>query len=118
MNELLPITDGNAWEASVKRWLHLKHPNDFQPVPATDKGDGGIEGYCLEERTVYQCYSALEYFDTKTLYEKQRDKLTTDIGKFIANTTKLLRILPAGFKVRRYDYVVPELRSSELVAHA
>jgi hypothetical protein len=118
MNQPKAITDGNAWEASVKRWLHLKHPNDFQPVPATDGGDGGIEGYCISERTVYQCYRPLEYLDTKTLCEKQKAKLRDDIGKFMTNQVKLVRILPDAFKVLRYDYVVPELRSSDVVAYA
>lgn len=118
MSSNLSTSGGNAWEANVVRWLHLKHPNDFQPVPATDGGDGGIEGYCISERTVYQCYSPLENLDTKSLYEKQRDKLTEDVGKFINNTARLKRILPAGFKVRRYDFVVREMRSSEIVSHA
>ncbi len=110
--------DGNSWEADVKRWLRLKYPNDFQEIPATDKGDAGIEGYCICDSLVYQCYAALANLDTKSLYESQRQKLTDDIGKFVQNKAKLLKVLPRRFRVRRYCFVVPEFRSRELVAHA
>jgi hypothetical protein len=112
------LFDGNSWEANVKRWLRIRYPNDFQEVPATDGGDGGIEGFSISDQNVYQCYAALHSLDTRSLYENQRDKLTKDIGKFIDNQAKLSRTLPPGFKTRRYCFVVPEFRSLELVAHA
>lgn len=112
------LLDGNSWEANVKRWLRIRYPNDFQDVPATDDGDGGIEGFCIADRIVYQCYAPLQTLDTRSLYENQRDKLTEDIGKFINNKTKLVRALPPGFKTHRYCFVVPEFRSRDLVAHA
>ncbi|MCF7732255.1 MAG: hypothetical protein K9N23_11230 [Akkermansiaceae bacterium] len=112
------LIDGNSWEANVKRWLRIRYPNDFQDVPATDGGDGGIEGFCISDQNVYQCYAALQSLDTRSLYENQRDKLTKDIGKFIDNQAKLIRTLPPGFKTRRYCFLVPEFRSLELVAHA
>jgi hypothetical protein len=118
MTNLLQELDGNSWESDVKRWLRLKYPNDFQEVPATDRGDAGIEGYCICDCLVYQCYAALEKLDTKSLYENQRDKLTGDIGKFVQNKAKLLKVLPRKFKVRRYCFVVPEYRSRQLVEHA
>jgi hypothetical protein len=113
-----PEISGHAWDAATKRWLTLKYPNDFQSVPATDKGDAGIEGYCISEREVFQSYAPLAMLDTKTMYEKQRDKLTEDTGKFVRNRTRLEKILPKGFRVRRYEFLVPELRSSDLLAHA
>ena len=118
MNNLFQTMDGNSWEADVKRWLLLKYPNDFQEVPATDKGDAGIEGYCICDCNVYQCYAALPNLDTKSLYENQRDKLTEDIGKFVGNKAKLVKLLPRGFKTRRYFFVMPEYRSRDLVSHA
>ena len=118
MSSELNSLDGNSWEADVKRWEFLKFPNDFQSVPATDRGDSGIEGYCISERSVCQCYSPLANIPTKDLYERQRRKLSEDIAKFICNASKLLKILPPGFKVRRYEFIVPEFRSAELVAHA
>jgi len=118
MSSLLQELDGNSWEADVKRWLRLKYPNDFQDVPATDKGDAGIECFCISDCNVYQCYSPLSHMDTKSLYESQRDKLTEDIGKFVQNKAKLLRVLPRRFRVRRYCFVVPEYRSRQLGEHA
>ena len=118
MSSLLKELDGNSWEADVKRWLRLKYPNDFQDVPATDKGDAGIECFCICDCNVYQCYGGLTNIDTKSLYESQRNKLTDDIGKFINNKTKLLKVLPRRFRVRRYCFVVPEYRSRQLVEHA
>ena len=117
MTKLLDERNGNSWEADVKRWLRLKYPNDFQEVPATDRGDAGIEGFCICDRLVYQCYAAIEK-DTKSQYESQRRKLSDDIRKFIHNKSKLLKVLPRRFRVRRYCFVVPEYRSRQIVEHA
>jgi len=79
-------------------------------------GDRAIEGYSLD-RQVYQCYAARDGFDVNALYVHQRDKLTEDIGKFIKYKTKLCRLLPQGFQVRRYCFVVPKYESAMLVEH-
>lgn len=118
MSELQKGLDGNSWEADVKRWLRLKYPNDFQEIPAVDKGDAGIEGFCICDCLVYQCYAPLAQLDTKALYEHQRDKMTEDVGKFIQNKVKLTAVLPRQFRARRYCFVVPEYRSRDLVVHA
>ncbi len=118
MSHRFHFEDGNSWEADVKRWLRLRYPNDFQSIPAADGGDAGIEGFCHVDSIVYQCYSPQLAYDTKTGYEHQRDKLTQDIGKFISNVKKLERLLPKGFKTRRYCFVIQDFRSKDLVAHA
>lgn len=118
MSQHFKYEDGNTWEADVKRWLRLRYPNDFQAIPAIDGGDAGIEGFCHTDRNVYQCYAPKSSYDTKTTYEHQRDKLTNDIGKFIANGKKLRRLLPKAFLVRRYCFVIQDFRSRELVSHA
>lgn len=118
MSQRFQFEDGNTWEADVKRWLRLRYPNDFQSIPASDGGDAGIEGFCHVDANVYQCYAPQTGYDTKTAYEHQRAKLTEDIGKFIANTKKLKQILPKGFKIRRYNFVISDFRSKSIVAHA
>lgn len=118
MNEFSQDVDGITWEARVKRWLKLRYPNhDFVVVPDGHGGDRGIEGYSLDGN-VYQCYGPREGLDIGPLYEKQRDKLTEDIGKFINNEKELAKIFPANFKVRRYCFTVPRHESAQLVQHA
>ena len=108
--------DGNEWQERVRRWLRLKYGTDFQPVPAMQGGDRAIEGYSLDGQ-VYQCYAARDGFDVNDLYKHQRDKLTEDIKHFIKYQNKLLQLLPQGFLVHRYCFVVPKYESAKLVEH-
>jgi hypothetical protein len=115
---LLTDVEGIAWEVRVKRWLKLRYPNgDFVELPAGHGGDRGIEGYSIDGN-VYQCYGPREGLDIGPLYEKQRDKLTEDIGKFVRNHEQLSKIFPDSFKVRKYCFTVPKHESAELVRHA
>lgn len=109
--------DGNEWQERVRRWLRLRYPNDFQPVPAMHGGDRAIEGYSLDGN-VYQCYAARDGFDVKALYEHQRKKLSEDLGKFVKYREKLLKVLPRDFRVRRYCFVVPKYDSAKLIEYA
>lgn len=109
--------DGNEWQERVEQWLRLRYGVNFQPVPASHGGDRAIEGYSTDGN-VYQCYGARDGYDVRGLYERQRDKLTADIGKFISYRDKLVELLPSGFSARVYAFVVPKYESAELVTHA
>jgi hypothetical protein len=50
--------DGNDWEDHVLRLLQDMHgAENVQPVPATHKGDCGIDYFCVNKGIVYQCYA-------------------------------------------------------------
>lgn len=100
------------------RLLALKYAEgDFQRIPAKHGGDFGIECFVRSQGYAYQCYAASEPSETKKLYEAQRDKITTDIGKFCANKSELSRVFGLH-KIRCWILVVPTFESAQLVGHA
>jgi len=108
---------GNEWQEHVELLLLRHHgPGNFQRIPDTDKGDAGIEGFS-RSGYAYQCYAAQGLYDSKKLYEKQRDKISADIGKFIANKAKLVPLL-GPTRISRWILVVPYFDSKEIVSHA
>jgi len=104
------------WESHVQRLLKRRYrtPGMYQHVPDTN-GDHGIEGFAMDG-TAYQCYSAQGWTDPKSLYEKQRDKITADIGKFIANEAELLRLFDS-LKIRIWNFVVPYYGNKDIIKH-
>lgn len=116
MAELITNWDGDEWEKHVRLLLRIKHGVDFVEVPATDQGDLGIEGFS-RNGFAYQCYAAEEPLDTKALFEKQRDKITTDLGKLVANKAEFVKLFGTT-KIRHWCLVVPRHESRRLVQHA
>lgn len=114
-----PRLYGNEWEIWVKKLL-LRHygSGDFQVVPDNDRGDAGIEGFAISKAYAYQAYGPEgEPLTTQERYEKQRDKLTRDIGKFIKNRDKLKQLFN-GLSITRWILLVPICDSKEIVIHA
>jgi hypothetical protein len=117
MFELTKQWSGDDWQEYVVRLLKLRYRlGDFQEVPDRHQGDFGIEGFSRDGHA-YQCYAPEEPSTTKTRYDNQRDKITTDIGKFVANADDLARLFGLT-KIRRWVFVVPSFDSSALVQHA
>lgn len=109
---------GVEWEAWANRLLsHHFGQTDYQRVPSKNKGDAGIEGYCISQRSVFQCYGCEEPIGVKERYEKQRAKMTEDVGKFIKNHGVLNGIFKP-LKMRRWILFVPAFDSKEIAAHA
>lgn len=91
-------------------------PENIQPVPAKHKGDCGIDYFCVNKAIVYQCYAS-EAVDVASRAVKQRDKITTDIGKF-CNPAKGAPTVLGKSKVKRWILVVPLHDSKDVVSHA
>lgn len=81
-------------------------------VPDRHTGDFGIEGFS-RDGCAYQCYAAREPLDTEGLYEKQRDKMSTDIRKFCNNQLDL-QALFGPTVISRWIFVVPRHDSAKL----
>lgn len=110
--------DGKDWENHVLRLLQDMHgPENIQPVPAKHKGDCGIDYFCVSKSIVYQCYACEEPIDVPTRAEKQRDKITAEIGKF-CDLNKGAALVLGSHKVKRWILVVPTHDSRDVVAHA
>ncbi|MFZ0662382.1 MAG: hypothetical protein WAM66_06785 [Acidobacteriaceae bacterium] len=107
------------WENHIQLLLKKRyaHPTgSYQQISATVHGDCGLEGFAVD-RTAYQCYAAQECMNSQQLYTKQRNKITTDIGKFIKNENALLEIL-GGIRIGFWNFVVPYWTDKELLKHA
>lgn len=108
---------GEEWQAFADQLLVRRYgPAQYQKIPAKDSGDAGIEGFTLCGHA-YQAYGVVEPVTTKARYEKQRDKITTDIGKFIDNKSKLVALL-GTLQLNRWCLFVPQFDSKDIVSHA
>jgi hypothetical protein len=66
-----------------------EHVVELVEVPDDDRGDAGLEAFSMSG-CAYQCYAPEgEPLTMTQRYNKQRDKMTADVGKFIANTAKI-----------------------------
>ena len=109
---------GTEWEDWANRLLtHHYGPTDYQRVPSKDRGDAGIEGYSINTRTAFQCYGCEEPIGVSERYQKQRDKMTEDIGKFIKNKATLQGIFKP-LQMSRWVLFVPIFDSKDIATHA
>lgn len=105
------------WESHANDLLRERYTSaKYIPIPDHDKGDGGIEGFSLDGHA-YQMYCPEGAVQLSTLYEKQRDKMTKDIGKFIENKAKMKGFF-GSLKIKRWILVVPEHKTKDMVTHA
>ncbi|MCW5827505.1 MAG: hypothetical protein KIT38_13260 [Gemmatimonadaceae bacterium] len=112
------LFDGNEWERRVSTLLSLRYgAGGYQRVPAQHRGDAGIDGFSVSDGNCYQSYAPAQPLPVRDLYERQRDKITADINKFITNSARLSAIL-GTIRVRRWVLVVPEHSSADLIEHA
>lgn len=107
--------DGNSWEGFCQVCLKLKYESEgYQELPAW-QGDLGIEGFTRTGK-VFQCYCPDEDYEPQTLYEKQRDKISTDLGKLKKNESELKRYLN-GILIQQWIFLTPLYKNKELVRH-
>ncbi len=84
------IFDGDSWEEICQMCFKSKYYDEgYQYMPALPNGDFGIEGFTKSGK-VFQCYCPDFDYDSKNLYEKQRDKITEDLNKLKKNEKELL----------------------------
>lgn len=107
--------DGNSWEEFCQVCLKLKFEQEgYQELPAW-QGDLGIEGFTRTGK-VFQCYCPDEDYEPQTLYEKQRNKITTDLGKLEKNEAELKKYLN-GILIQQWIFLTPMYKNKELVRH-
>lgn len=105
--------DGDMWEEYCQKILRLRY-EDYQEVPAQFGGDYGIEGF-TRSGIVFQCYCPYEDPSGRDLYEKQRDKITSDIKKLVKNASAI-SALGAG-TIREWYFLTPRYNSRYLLSH-
>ena len=107
--------NGDSWEDFCQLCFKLKYENDgYQEMPAW-QGDLGIEGF-TRSGIFFQCYCPDTEYNPDKLYEMQRDKITTDLGKLVTYEKELKAYLKA-IKVTKWIFVTPEYKKKDLVKH-
>lgn len=110
------VFNGNSWEDFCQQCFKKKYEADgYQEMPATFKGDLGIEGY-TRTGVLFQCYCPDMEYDPTKLYEAQRNKITKDLGKILLNEKELKAYL-GDIKICKWIFVTPEYTNKELVRH-
>ncbi len=116
--DISPRLSGEQWQTWANQLLMAHYGlGGYQPIPDTDRGDAGIEGFSLSGHA-YQAYGPEdEPLSTHERYERHRSKLTTDIKKFIDNRI-LLGQLFGNIRISRWILLVPHSDSKEIIRHA
>lgn len=107
---------GNDWEKICVKCYRIRYQNDnYTEIPASNGGDAGIEGF-TNKGIVHQCYCPERTYSDNELYDHQREKLSTDIGKLKKNGTRLLALgVPP---VSEWHFNIPEYKDSRILVHA
>lgn len=113
---------GNAWEDLCVQCYHIRYQFDhYTPIPASHRGDAGIEGF-TKDGIVHQCYCPEREYSDDELYEHYRDKMTTDLDKLIspkhasryAGRLKDMGVPP----IKEWHFNIPEYKDSRILVHA
>lgn len=113
-SEIGPL-DGDSWERLIQSVF--KHKYDTYQDMVASPGDLGIEGFVLNEGILIQCYCPDENYDAKTLYEKQRDKMTEDLKKLSKNQKEIVAHIGSA-TISQWIFITPKISKHDLHAHA
>jgi len=105
------------WEAFSHNLLQSRHGVlNVHKVPANHSGDLGIDYYCLTELVIYQCYAPEEPLDIAVRADRQKSKMTTDLGKLIKGAADVSKLM-LGQKLKSWVLLVPNHDSKDLNLH-
>jgi hypothetical protein len=109
--------DGDSWEDLCQLVFKSKYKdNQYQEMVASP-GDFGIEGFTKLDGMAFQCYCPDNHYTQKELYEKQRDKITKDLGK-LRTYEKEIALRLGSTTLKEWVFVTPQITDNNLVKHA
>ena len=108
--------EGVGWQRLCIRVLAEEHGTELVPVPDHDRGDAGLEAFTLSG-LAYQCYSPQSPLSTAQRYDKVRDKITADVGKFITKKRELTALL-GTVQIRYWILLTPLVDTRQVLEHA
>ncbi|MEW8050036.1 MAG: hypothetical protein AB2809_06610 [Candidatus Thiodiazotropha sp.] len=109
--------NGNTWEALFQQIFKKRYGEEGYQEMVASPGDFGIEGYTKSTGLAFQCYCPDKQYTQQELYEKQRDKITKDLGKIKKFENQLKNRL-GDTKLTQWIFVTPEVNQNYLLAHA
>lgn len=111
---------GRDWQDYCIQLLQKRYAaqnsHSLQLVPDRHQGDLGLEAFSYDGHA-YQCYAAEEPLTVVACYEKQRDKLTIDLGKLRDRKGEVAGLL-GNIVIHRYVFMVHRHDSRKLISHA
>lgn len=114
---LKPYMTGDKWEEICTSWYRLKYSDDgFHEIPASYRGDGGIEGY-TNTGIVYQCYCPEKEYSDDDLYKHMRNKMSNDINKLIDPIYAVVLKKIGIRNIKEWHFIVPENKDKRLLEH-
>lgn len=117
MKTIFGEVNGTEWDELCKKLLTvLYREQNFTPVPSKFGGDFGIEGF-TNTGILFQCYCPEESEIDSSLYEHQRNKITTDIGKLIKNIVEIQKLMGTGNLIMQWHFLTPYFDNKALIAH-
>lgn len=109
--------NGSTWEGLCQQVFKRKYEKECYQQMHASPGDFGIEGYTVSTGWAFQCYCPEKHYERTELYEKQRDKITKDLGK-LKIYQKDLQDRLGSTKLCRWVFVTPEIDRNDLLKHA
>lgn len=107
----------DEWEDYARQLVAQRHGlENTIDVPDKHKGDYGIEAYTVDG-IAFQMYAPEGLINVATLYDRQKNKIYTDIKKFIDNKSDLVKLF-GNVVIKRWILLTPENKSSELIKYA
>ncbi|QNA89535.1 hypothetical protein G4G28_15620 [Massilia sp. Dwa41.01b] len=111
------LFDGKSWESLCQLVFKRKYESaGYHEIPASP-GDFGLEGFTLQSGIGFQCYCPDHNYNPTELYEKQRDKITTDLAKLRTYSSEIAQRI-GSLKIREWHFVTPEIDRHKLISHA
>ena len=105
------------WEEFSHSLLQSRHGVlNLHKVPANHSGDLGIDYYCLTERVIYQCYAPEEPLDIAVRANRQKSKMTTDLGKLVKGASAVSKLM-LGKELKSWVLLVPLHDSKDVNLH-
>ena len=115
INSDVGLIDGDRWEKLIQSVFKRKY-DSYQEMVASP-GDLGIEGFVLDKGMMIQCYCPDEEYNSAILYEKQRNKITTDINKLFKNEEEIIKHI-GDCKISQWLFITPRIAKHDIHAHA
>ncbi|MEJ7602011.1 MAG: hypothetical protein WKG01_29210 [Kofleriaceae bacterium] len=110
------MIDPNEWQRWIVRLLRQRYSFiDLVEVPDNAGGDRGLEAF-TRDGCCYQCYAQEGEPSVGERYERNRNKMTADLRKFVANAEDL-QALFGEMVIRRWVFMIPVHDNRKLVEH-
>lgn len=107
--------DGDRWEKISQICFKRRYENEAYFEIIASPGDYGIEGFTRTGKA-FQCYCPDEHYTQNVLYDKQRDKITTDLKKLKIHEKALTKKL-GGTLISKWYFVSPSYSKNDIVDH-